>query len=338
MLCGMVEVMSSFNWGIMASGKIAEKFAEALNFTEGARLYAVASRSLEKARDFANKHGAEKAYGSYEELAKDSAVDIIYIATPMSCHYDNVKLCFEHGKNVLCEKTITLNADELEELIKTAKSKNLFFMEAMWMKCMPHFKKALHWHKNGRIGEVKAIRADHSNAVAYDRDDRLFRNDLGGGALLDICVYPITFAASFLGFEPKEIMSAVHIGGENVDMNEAIIMKYENAFASMFAGFDVLNDNRAVIVGTQGRIEFNPWFFCTDTVRLYGKNGALTEEYTFPHPCNGYEYEITEAQDCLRDGLKESRLIPLSDTLAVLKLMDKIRQTWGLTFSGENES
>ncbi|MCM1382473.1 MAG: Gfo/Idh/MocA family oxidoreductase, partial [Muribaculaceae bacterium] len=149
--------MKTTNWGIMATGKIAHTFAKAVNAAEDAKLYACASRDGAKAAAFAEQYGAEKSYGSYEELAADPNVDIVYIASPMSCHRDNVKLCFEHGKNVLCEKSITVNSAQLGELVKIAKEKNLFFMEAMWTKCLPAFLKAKEWVRTGKIGEIKAI-------------------------------------------------------------------------------------------------------------------------------------------------------------------------------------
>ncbi|MCM1023716.1 MAG: Gfo/Idh/MocA family oxidoreductase [Prevotella sp.] len=312
------------NWGIMATGKIAHTFAKAVNSVGDARLYACASRNAEKAAEFGKLYGAEKSYGSYEELAADPNVDIVYVASPMSCHYENVKLCFEHGKNVLCEKSVTVNTAELEELIAAAREKNLFFMEAMWTKCLPSFLKAKDWFEAGRIGEVRAIRADFSNPVEYDPEDRLFRADLGGGAMLDLGVYPLTLISAFLGFEPKHISASVNTA-RGVDMDEAVILRYEKAYASMVAGFDIENDNRAVIVGTKGRIAFDPWYFCTDTVRLYDGDNRLAEESVTPHLCNGYEYEIMEAQRCLAAGRKESLLNPLSDTLGVMKLMDRIR-------------
>lgn len=317
------------NWGIMATGKIAHTFAKAVLSVSDAKLYACASRTAEKAAEFGKLYGAEVSYGSYEELAADPNVDIIYVASPMSCHYENVKLCFEYGKNVLCEKSITMDSEQLSELISLAREKNLFFMEAMWTKCLPAFLKAKEWFAAGKIGEIKAIRADFSNPVEYDPTDRLFRADLGGGALLDLGVYPISFITAFLGYEPKQILSDVNIG-HSVDMDEAVIFKYENAYASMTAGFDIENDNRAVIVGTEGRIAFDPWYFCTDTVRLYDKNNKLAQESITPHLCNGYEYEIIEAQKCLADGLKESTLNPLCDTAEVMKLMDMIRLDWNM--------
>lgn len=321
---GDVSMSKTINWGILATGKIAHTFAKAVQFAEGAKLYACASRSAEKAAEFGKLYGAEKSYGSYEELAADPNVDIVYVASPMSCHYENVKLCFKHSKNVLCEKSVTMNTSQLEELTAEAREKNLFFMEAMWTKCLPSFLKAKEWFADGRIGDIKAIRADFSNPVEYDPNDRLFRADLGGGALLDLGVYPITLIAAFLGYEPADISAAVNVG-HGVDMDESVIFRYGDSYASMVAGFDIENDNRAVIVGTKGRIAFDPWYFCTDTVRLYDDNGKLAEESITPHLCNGYEYEILEAQRCLAEGLKESPLNPLSDTLGVMKLMDRVR-------------
>ena len=323
------------NWGIMATGKIAHTFAKAVNAAEGAKLYACASRDGSKAAEFGKLYGAEKSYGSYEELAADPNVDIVYVASPMSCHYENVRLCFEYGKNVLCEKSITMNSEQLAELVKTAKEKNLFFMEAMWTKCLPSFLKAKEWVQSGKIGEIRAIRADFSNPVDFDPADRLFRPELGGGALLDLAVYPITFITAFLGYAPVEISSSVNFGRSGVDTDEAVIFKYENAFASMTAGFNMENENRAVIVGTEGRIAFAPWFFCTDTVRLFRWDNVLLEESVTPHICNGYEYEILEAQRCLSEGLKESPLNPLSDTVSVMKIMDGLRKYWSYSFPNE---
>ena len=153
--------------------------------------------------------------------------------------------------------------------------------------------------------------------------------------MLDLSVYPLSFITSFLGFEPKKINSAVNIDKLGVDMDEAVIMQYENAYASFVSGFDIDNENRAVIVGTEGKIAFNPWFFCTDTVRLHDKNNKLVEESITPHICNGYEFEIMEVQSCLADGLKESRLNPLCDTLAIMEIMDGLRKKWGFVYPEE---
>lgn len=318
------------NWGIMATGKIAHKFAKALNSSDESKLYAVASRNKAKAEEFGKLFGSEKCYGSYEELVRDENIDIIYVATPMSCHYENIKLCFEHGKNVLCEKSVTVDTKELEDLIAIAKEKKLFFMEAMWTKCLPHFLKAKEWSESGRIGRIKAISADFCNLVPFDEKDRLFRPDLGGGVLLDMGIYPLSLATAFLGGKPSEIISSVNVDRLGVDMDEAILLKYPSAFANIVAGFDMPNENRAVVVGTEGKIVFEPCFFCTETVLLYDKDSNLVEKSVHPFRCNGYEFEIEETQNCMKDGLLESRLNPLQDTLDNMIIVDKLRKEWGL--------
>lgn len=325
---------TAINWGIMALGKIAHPFADAINHVQNAKLYAVASRTTEKAEEFAVRYGAEKAYGSYEELVCDKNVDIIYIASPMSCHYENARLCLEAGKNVLCEKSITLNSGELEELIAIAREKNVFFMEAMWMKFMPAFKQAKKWVAEGMIGEIELVRADFSCVNPYDPANRLFKPELGGGALLDLGVYPLTFITSFLGFEPEKITSSAVI--ENgIDVLEQVCLFYKEAVGVSFSGFDKNRLNNAQIFGTKGSISFGNWFHSTDTVVLTDANGNVVERFRVPHPHNGYEYEIEECCRCVANGLSESPDNPLAHTAAVMRLMDKLRAEWGLVYPQE---
>lgn len=324
-----------YRWGIMATGGIAHTFAKAVNYVEDAKLHGVASRSLEKAKEFAREYQAEKAYGSYEELVQDKEIDIIYIATPMNCHYDNVKLCLNNGKHVLCEKAITINEKQLSELIELAKEKGLFFMEAMWMKCQPAFLKALEWAKEGKIGEVQMIKADFCNQVPFDGESRLFKKSLGGGAILDLGVYPISFATAFLGTKPKEIISNVRMGQSDVDFDCGMILRYEKAFAILSCGFDITCQNNATVVGSEGSISFGDWFFTSTNVKLHDKNSRLIEEYSIPHECNGYEYEIREAQQCLKANKRESVLVPLNDTLDIMRIMDKCRNDWGFSYNEE---
>lgn len=312
------------NWGIIATGKIAHSFAKAVNYVDDAKLLAVASRELRSAMEFADTYGIPRSYQGYNEICKDSDIDIIYIATPMSCHYENVKMCLENGKNVLCEKSVTMNYEELEELVSLAKEKNCFFMEAMWMKCLPAFLKALKWVRDGKIGNIKMIKADFSNIVRFNENDRLLKKDLGGGALLDLGVYPINLFTAFLGNYPDEIQSNLFIGRTGVDFDGQITLKYGDAFATGVIGFDIENHNNAVIVGDKGRVVFGDWFFCTSDVKLYNDMAELVEEKNFPHLCNGYEYEIFEANRCLKEGKKQSDLVPLEDTIANMRIMDFI--------------
>ena len=327
--------MDNFNWGIIGTGKIAATFAQTLADVEGANLYAAASRTEKKARNFAEKFGFEKSCGSYAELAADRNIDAVYIATPMASHYADAKLCLENGLNVLCEKSVTLNTAQLNELLCLAKEKDVFFMEAMWMKCRPAYLKARQWINEGRIGQVKMVKGDFSNICPYDPEDRLFRPDCGGGALLDLAVYPLTLAMSILGNEPSEIIANMDLC-RGIDLSDSIILRYPNGtYASIFAGFELALRNNALISGTEGTIVFGDWFHCTCDVVLYDRSGNELERFGQPNYSTGYEYEVEEVQRCLSAGEKESSLVPHSGTLAVMKVMDQCRKLCGLTFPQE---
>ncbi len=327
--------MKKIKWGIIGTGKIAHTFAEALAGCEDAELLAVASRTTEKAQKFAEKFGFKRFYGSYSQLADDSDIDAVYIATPMASHYNDAIMCLNAGRNVLCEKTVALNAGQLEDILSLAKQKNLFFMEAMWMKCRPVYLKMMEWIKNGKIGEPQYIKADFSNFIPYNSNDRLFRLDCGGGALLDLGVYPLTLADAVLG-TPDEILSSAHIGKDGVDLHNSIILRYNDGrFASMDNGFEIQLSNNAVISGDKGYITLGRWFHCTCETSLFSKEGSLIEKFESPNEINGYEYEIKEVHRCLNNGLKESPLVPHADTVRVMKLMDECRRQWNMLFNEE---
>lgn len=328
--------MRKIRWGVLSTGIIAHKFAKALQATADAELYAVSSRSREKADAFAEKYGFEKSYGSAEEMLADENVEVVYIASPMSCHYEDSIKCLKAGKNVLCEKTITLCCEQLDEILSLAKEKGLFFMEAMWTKTLPHFRQAKKWVDEGKIGKVKMVRSDFVNRCVGDEQSRLFRPDLGGGALLDLGVYDLTFSMDFLGYEPDDI-SAMAVMKNGVDYDTAVWLKYKEGFAAMTFGFDGQSEQSAGIVGDNGMIVFPNWFFCSDRVCLYDKDNNLVEDVTIEHPRNGYEYEIAEVDRCLKEGLKESPLVPHCETRAVMVVIDKIKEQIGLHFPGEEK-
>lgn len=326
--------MDKIKWGIIGTGKIAHTFAEALKGTADAQLYAVASRTLEKAKAFADESGFEKAYGSYRELAEDSDVDVVYIATPMASHYGDSMLCIENGRNVLCEKSLALNTKQTEEILAFAKEKNVFFMEAMWMKCRPVFLKVLEWINSGKIGKPQFIKADFSNYIPYNKDDRLFRADCGGGALLDLGVYPLTFAEAIFG-TPDEVISGAQLS-KGVDINNSILLKYKDGrFVSADNGFQLQLSNNALVSGTDGFITMGNWFHCTSESVLFNREAEVVEKFVCEPEINGYEYEIREVHDCLRKGLKESPLVPHADTVRVMKIMDECRKQWGMRFPEE---
>jgi len=326
--------MEKIKWGIIGTGRIARAFATALAGVPDAELYAVGSRSSEKSASFAAEFGFANLYGSYDELLSDDSINIVYIATPMAAHYDVCMSALRKGRNVFCEKSVTLNAAQLRDILALADEKELFFCEAMWMKCRPTYLKMKEWISSGRIGDIRCIKADFSNLVPYDANDRLFRADCGGGSLLDVAVYPLTLVHDLLGV-PVSIDSAAHI--ENgIDLSESLILRYNNgAFASIDAGFEMSLRNNAVISVTDGSIVFGDCFFCSDTVSLYDRDRRLVEEFNSPARVNGYEYEIEEAHRCLRSGLTDSPLIPHSATLEVMEIMDGLRKEWGVKFPQE---
>lgn len=327
--------MKKIRWGVLSTGKIAHTFAKALQAAADAELYAVSSRSAEKAEAFAKQYGFEKHYGSTEEMLADENVRVVYIGSPMSCHYADAIKCLKAGKHVLCEKTVTLCTKQLDEILKIAAENKLFFMEAMWTKTLPHYRQAKEWFDNGRIGRIKMIKADFVNLCEGDPENRLFRPDLGGGALLDLGVYPLTFAMAFLGNEPESITAMAHMKN-GVDYDDAVILTYPHAFAAMTFGFDCKSENAASIVGETGSIVFDSWFHCSEKVSLYDSNNRLIETKHFPHPRTGYEYEIMEVDRCLNMGLTESPLVPHSDTRAVMVMIDRIKEKIGLSYPDEN--
>lgn len=321
--------MKKIRWGIIGTGHIAHKFAAALKMCGDCELKAAASRSYDKAENFAAEFGFEKAYGSYSELSLDSEIDCVYVATPMASHFNDVMLCLENGRNVLCEKTVAMNMSELEKMHETAKANGLFFMEAMWMKCRPVYLKAIEWVKTGRIGDVRLVKADFSNKVPYDPESRLFRKDCGGGALLDLAVYPITLALDVLGNDPEEVITAANIGKDGVDLSNSIILKYSSGkYASLYSGFEMPLSNNAMISGTDGIIIFGNYFHCTDEVVLYDRNCSEVERFSVHDEVNGYEYEIREANRCIASGMTESKLVPYSGTAASMKIIDTCREKW----------
>ena len=326
--------MNKYKWGVIGTGKIAHTFATTLMNCENAELCASASRTEEKAKRFAEEFGFLKYYGSYREFAEKSDAEIVYIATPMASHFDDAWLCLENGKNVLCEKSLALNTAQTEKLIAFAKEKGLFFMEAMWMKCRPVYRKMKEWIASGLIGDIEYIKADFSNFIPYDENDRLFRADCGGGCLLDLGIYPITLTHDLLGV-PDDITSSAHIM-HGIDMSNSILFRYKNgAFSSMDNGFEIQLRNNAIISGTKGFITLGNWFHCTEEGILFDRNGKEIERFVRKDDINGYEYEIAELHSCLDVGLKESPLVPHSDTIAVMKLMDECRAQWGMKYPNE---
>ena len=329
--------MKKYNWGIISTAGIAGMIAEMLKSINGYPAAAVASRSLERAEKFAADHGIEKIYGSYEELAKDPDIDIIYIATPMSCHFENSLLCLQNGKSVLCEKAVTVNAKQLEILIAEAESRGLLFMEAMWTKALPSYLKAIEWIKEGRIGDIRILKADFLiNLPCFFPEGRMFASDLGGGALLDLGSYAFHFVCGIMGMKPDEIRTKAHIGVTNVDFDSVTELVYGDASAYVTLSFNMEGKNTANIVGTKGSIWFDANFPHTSHIKLKDEYNRVIEDITLENKNgDGHEHQLYEAQRALDEKRTSSELIPYEDSLAVMELMDTLRGMWGLKYTCE---
>jgi predicted dehydrogenase len=323
-----------FRWGIIGPGKIAHRFAQALEVVEDGVLHAVASRSAERACAFAAEYGAEWVYGSYSELAADKEVDAIYIATPHRFHHQNALECLSSGKPVLCEKPLTVNAAEAGDLIRTARLNGLFLMEALWTRCLPLYDQVQEWLEEGRIGDLKLCTSTFCFRPPSDPQHRTWNHELAGGALLDIGIYNIAVSQWAYGANPLSFDAHGWISETSVDGLTAATLVYENDRLSQFTCsflLDGLND--FTIYGTEGRIRIHPGFWQATEATLV--TGEKERTVARPFRRNGFEYEIEEAMRCIREGRIESERMTHAHTLANMQLMDGIRARIGLQYSFE---
>jgi dihydrodiol dehydrogenase / D-xylose 1-dehydrogenase (NADP) len=326
--------MKKYKWAILGPGTITHKFSSDLKLLDTAELYAVGSRSIEKAQAYASKYNIPKAYGSYDELLRDPDVEIIYIATPHPIHKDWVIKSLEAGKAVLCEKPITVNAYEAEEIFNAARKNNVFFMEAMWTRFLPVMVKVREWVKDGAIGEVRMLKADFGFRADLDREGRLFNPSLAGGALLDAGIYPISFAYMVFGKAPVEIISTVHLGETGVDEQGASIFKYDKGeLAVIESAVRTITPQEAYILGTKGSIKI-PQFWCARSAIL-NTNDGKSLVYEDSRQSIGYGFEAEEVMSCLSKGEKESSVMPHMESLEIMKTMDTIRSQYGLKYPFE---
>lgn len=319
-----------FKVGIIGAGWIAEKMAEALAPLEDYCVYAIASRSIGKAKEFAGRWNIPKAYGSYEDMVKDNDVDLVYIATPHSHHFPHAMLALNAGKPVLVEKAFTANAAEAEELIETARSKGLFITEAIWTRYMPLSHKIKEIMESGIIGKPRVITATLCYMMEFK--ERILRPDLCGGALLDLGVYALNFARMYFGTDIVRTVSNCHMGPTGIDLQECISLSYaDGKMANLQAGTLCLNDRQGIINGTEGYIRVDN-INCPEVVEVY-RNYELVERYVKPEDMvNGYEYQVIEARRCIEAGLPESPMMPHQETLDIMKQMDGLRKEWGVVY------
>lgn len=321
----------TIKWGIIGLGKIANKFTGDLLLSHDSELYAIASRSLKKAEKFAIKYNALKFYGSYEELAKDPDIDVIYIATPHTFHFENTMLCLQNNKSVLCEKPMGMSAAEVEIMVNEAKSRKLFLMEGLWTRFIPATEKVLELINNNVIGNLISVRADFGFKADYDLDGRLYNTKLGGGSLMDIGIYPVYLSLLTLGM-PKKIMAMARMTETGVDSSCSILFDYENSAKAMLES-TIESDTpiEAYIFGTKGHIKIHRRFHHSEKITLF-KDGFPKEEIDLKYIGEGYVHEIDEVNTCLINNKMVSEKLPPSISFNLISLLDKIRNEIGLKY------
>ncbi|MBN2347749.1 MAG: Gfo/Idh/MocA family oxidoreductase [Bacteroidales bacterium] len=323
--------MKNYNWGIIGLGNIANTFARGLSFIPNARVFAVASRSLEKAISFAQKYDAPFAYGSYEEMMQNPDINIIYIATPHALHYENTMMCLDHGFPVLCEKAFAINAREVKEMVDKSRTKKVFLMEAFWTRFLPSMHILMDLINSNTIGEIKLVRADFGIKGAVDPKNRLYDNNLGGGSLLDVGIYPVFLALFVLGI-PDNIEAVATIGKTQVDENCGMLFHYKDGpVASLFSSIVARTGIEAEIIGENGRIVLNSLFFCPTSLSIY-KDDKLVKTIQPEYYGNGYNYEAVEAMNCLEKNLIESKTMSLDFSIKLIETLDRIRNKCGLYY------
>lgn len=319
--------------GIIGAGRIAGFMGETLRGMDTVERYAIAARDLERARAFADQYGFEKAYGSYEEMLEDDQVELVYIATPHSHHYDHVKLCLEHGKHVLCEKAFTVNERQARELFAMAEEKGLLLTEAIWTRYMPMRKTLDEVLASGVIGTPHMLAANLSYII--DWKDRIKKPELAGGALLDIGIYTLNFASMVFGDDVEKITGTAVFNEYGMDMQENITLVYRDGrMAALNASARSLSDRRGIIYGDKGYIETENINNCGG-IRVYDGNRILVASYETPEQITGYEYEVEACVYAIEHGELECPQMPHEETLRMLRWMDELRRQWGIVYPME---
>lgn len=326
--------MNVFRVGIIGAGWIADKMAVSLDPLEGYEVHAVASRSLERAEDFARQHHIARAYGSYEELVNDADIDLVYIATPHSHHLEHAMLAINHHKPVLVEKAFTANARQARQLLEAARREQVFITEAIWTRYMPLSMKVKELMDSGIIGKPRLITA--TLCYMMEQKERIVRADLCGGALLDLGVYVLNFARMYFGTDIVKTVSNCQLGAGNMDMQECISLSFAGGrMANLQAGTLCLNDRQGIINGTEGYIRVDN-VNCPEVVEVY-RNYELVERIEKPSDMiTGYEYQVKECRRCIEAGLMESPMMPHAETLSIMEQMDSLRKEWGVVYPYDN--
>lgn len=321
---------------ILGAGYIGGIMAETIKGMEhkDIELYAVGAREKKRAEEFAQKYGIEKSYGSYEELVKDENIDLIYIATPHSHHYQHAKLCIENGRNILCEKAFTVNEEQARELFRLAKEKNIFITEAIWTRYMPSREIINEIIRSRELGEVHTIQANLGYPIK--NVEHMRKPELAGGALLDLGVYPINFSMMVFGDEVENIQAHATFSPEGIDYTDSITLFWKGGkMATLHATMLTATDRMGYIYGEEGYLAItninNP-----EKIEQFDKEHKLVKTYDIPKQVTGYEYEVISAYEAIKNGKLECKEMPHEITLKVMNIMDSIRRQWGMKFLCES--
>ncbi len=328
--------MRQFNFAILGAGNIAEKMASTVIHMPQIIPYGVGSRDLARSKEFAQKYGFKKAFGSYEEMLNDPEIDLVYVATPHSHHYRHSMMCLQHGKHVLCEKSFTTNAAQAEKLIDFARSNKLVIAEAIWTRYLPMSKTINELIDSGVIGNVKLITADLGYLISHN--DRIVNPALAGGALLDVGVYTLNFAAMVLGDKIAKSSSICTLTDTGVDESGNVTLCFEDGKMAVLYFSAVAQTNRqGIIYGDKGTLVVeninNP-----EVIRVYNLDREVTATYPAPEQITGFEYQVASVINAIENGLIECPEMPHSEIIRIMKLMDGIRKEWGIVYPSEIES
>ena len=326
--------MTGLRWGILATGGIAASFASDLR-TAGLDLVAVGSRSQESADAFAARFDIPRAHPSYEALASDPEVDIVYVSTPHPMHHENARLLLEHGKHVIAEKAFTLNRAEAEDLQRLAAEKGLLVTEAMWTRYLPHMIRIREIIAEGTLGEIRAVTADHTQLLPSDPAHRLNALELGGGALLDLGIYPISFVHDILG-TPTSIRAVGRLIETGADAEVATVMTHEGgAISTTLSSSRAAGPNSASIIGTAARIDIDRVWYSPTSFRVVLPDGTVHEEYASDIEGRGMQFEALAAERLVAEGNLAGDLLPIAESVAIMGVLDEIRSQIGVRYPHE---
>ncbi|WP_431801567.1 Gfo/Idh/MocA family protein [Microbacterium sp. bgisy203] len=326
----------SIRWGILATGGIAHAFTQDLR-TAGLDIAAVGSRRADSAREFAEQYGIPRAHGSYEDLVADPDVDIVYVASPHSHHAAHALLALEAGKNVLIEKAVTLDAAEAIAIRDAAAERGLLAMEAMWTRYLPHMVRIRELVASGALGEVRTVIADHTQRITDDPNHRLNALELGGGALLDLGIYPVSFAVDILG-PATDARALGRLGETGADTEASIALRHPSgAVSSIATSSRAAGPNTAHVVGTEARIDIDRVWYTPTSFRLVGPDGDVREEYISRIEGRGMQFQALYAEELLRAGRTDGDILPFAESVAIMQTLDDIRAQLGVVYPNASD-